>query len=214
MTAAAAMKIDASRILTRSEIKAVIADLKRKGKRSVNSRMNLVVFRLAVCCGLRASEIVGLKLANARVQIAKPHIYVPKAIAKGKKFRRVPLWWDALTLADVTAWKAERQAQGAAAGDFFICTQSKSAFGGAVHRNGLRRRFISACGVLGKPRQQCITIHDGRHSFVSHALKGRSLAEVQQAAGHANVSTTSIYLHIAVEDDGAVGNLFDFDAGL
>ena len=184
---------------------------KRKGKRSVNSRMNLAVFRLAVCCGLRASEIAGLKLANVRIQIAKPHIHVPKGIAKGKRPRRVPLWWDGLTLADITAWKAERQAQGAAGRDFLICTQSRSAFGRAVHRNGIRRRFISACGILGKQRQQCLTIHDGRHSFVSHALKGRSLAEVQQAAGHANVSTTSVYLHVAVEDDGTVGNLFDFD---
>ena len=35
------------------------------------------------------------------------------------------------------------------------------------------------------------------------------LAEVRDAAGHANVSITSTYLHVAVEDQ-AVGNLFLF----
>tara|TARA_R110002096_G_scaffold90594_1_gene205352 strand:+ start:821 stop:934 length:114 start_codon:yes stop_codon:yes gene_type:complete len=34
------------------------------------------------------------------------------------------------------------------------------------------------------------------------------LAEVRDAAGHANVSITSAYLHVAVDDDGAVGDLF------
>jgi hypothetical protein len=37
---------------------------------------------------------------------------------------------------------------------------------------------------------------------------GRSLAEVRDSVGHANVSITSGYLHVAVEDEAAVGNLF------
>jgi len=37
--------------------------------------------------------------------------------------------------------------------------------------------------------------------------EGRTLAEVRDAAGHANVSITSAYLHVAVED-GEVGRLF------
>jgi hypothetical protein len=38
--------IDGSKVLTRGEIAAVLADLKRRAKRSVNSRMNLVIFRV------------------------------------------------------------------------------------------------------------------------------------------------------------------------
>ena len=33
-------------------------------------------------------------------------------------------------------------------------------------------------------------------------------AEVRDAAGHSSVLVTSAYLHVAVEDDGAVGSLF------
>jgi site-specific recombinase XerD len=57
---------------------------------------------------------------------------------------------------------------------------------------------------------ESLTIHHGRHTFISHALAGgRTLAEVRDAAGHANVSITSQYLHVVVEDEG-VGTLFNF----
>jgi hypothetical protein len=46
---------------------------------------------------------------------------------------------------------------------------------------------------------------------VSHALAGRrSLAEVKAAAGHTSLLTTSVYLHVAVDDDGELGKLFEF----
>ena len=65
-----------------------------------------------------------------------------------------------------------------------------------------------ACKVLGKDRLQTLTIHHGRHTFISYALAGgRTLAEVRDAAGHSNVSITSGYLHVAVEDEG-LGSLF------
>ena len=41
--------------------------------------------------------------------------------------------------------------------------------------------------------------------------RGRTLAEVRDAAGHADLSTTSVYTHV-VGSDEEVGNLFDFTA--
>jgi site-specific recombinase XerD len=53
-----------------------------------------------------------------------------------------------------------------------------------------------------------LTIHHGRHTFISHALAGgRTLAEVRDAVGHSNVSIASGYLHVIVDDD-VVGQLF------
>ena len=66
--------------------------------------------------------------------------------------------------------------------------------------------------MLGWDRLRTLTIHHGRHTFISHALAGgRTLAEVKAAAGHASLLTTSVYLHVAVDEDGASGNLFKFD---
>jgi integrase len=74
--------------------------------------------------------------------------------------------------------------------------------------------FRTACKILGPDRLTSLTIHHGRHMFISHALSGpnpttpdRTLAEVRTAVGHASLLTTSACLHIAVNDD-APGNLF------
>ena len=204
-------KIDATKVLGRAEIAAVLADLKRKAKRSVNTRQNLIIFRLATCCGLRVSEICGLRCGDVRLGIRRPYLRVRKESAKGGKARRVPLWWDQGTLADLEAWKAERKRQGASTNGFFVCAQSKTASGKPLTRQNGRKRFIAACSVLGKERQAELTIHHGRHSFCSHALAGgRTLPEVRDAAGHANISTTSVYAHVPVDDDDGPGDLFSF----
>lgn len=203
--------IDRTKILTRTEIATVIAELSRKGKRSANSRQNRVVFRLATCCGLRVSEVVGLSLANVVTGTQRPHVYVPAAIAKRNKSRKIPLWWDAATLADLNAWKQERTAQGAGPGDPFVSSQAKSTFGKRLSARNTQARFKVAIKVLGSERVTMLSIHCGRHSFCSHALAGgRTIAEVRDAAGHANISTTSIYLHAVLDDDDQVGSLFSF----
>ena len=222
--------IDQSQILSKREITLIIDDLKRKCRRSVNSKMNLTLFRLAACTGCRASEIAGLKLQDLKLSVEKPYIYISKAIGKGSKSRRIPAWWDRSTLDDLIAWKHERQSQGASGGDYYICSQAKRSFGKPLTRANVRNHFITACKVLGAERlaigRECfsdrstkagqfytkrLTVHSGRHSFCSHALAGgRSLVEVKEAAGHSNISTSSIYLHITGDDDGSVGDLFDF----
>ncbi|HEY4261040.1 MAG TPA: site-specific integrase [Schlesneria sp.] len=212
------MKIDPLKILTRTEIAAVIADLKRK-RRSINTRQNLIIFRLAACCGLRVSEVVGLKINNVRLNSQRPHVEVPAAIAKRRKARKVPLWWDAATLADLHQWKQERLTQGAKAGDPFVCSQANGkhsqtnepSLGKPLIDRNAQARFKTAIRCLGSERVELLSIHCGRHSFCSHALAGgRTLAEIRDAAGHANVSTTSIYLHTVRDDDETVGNLFSF----
>ena len=109
MNAAATWIVDATKVLTMAEINMVLADLRRRTRRSVNSRQNLVIFRLATCCGLRASEIVGLNLGDVKVGIARPYIHLRKGVAKRRRGRRVPLWWDSGTLEDVLAWKRRRR---------------------------------------------------------------------------------------------------------
>jgi integrase len=122
------------------------------------------------------------------------------------------MWWDASTLGDIASWAAKRIRDGALADDPFICSSQANRLGAPLQRHALRRRFRTACKALGVQRLYGLTIHHGRHTFISHALAGgRTLAEVRDAAGHSNVSITSAYLHVAVDEDGALGNLFKFD---
>jgi integrase len=201
--------VDASQILSRQELATVLCDLKKRADRLPNVQMNLAIVRLACCYGLRASEIGGLRLGDVRVDIARPHLLVRAEYAKLGRSRRIPLWWDAGTLADLTAWRDYRRKQGAKSNDPFICSLQRATFGDPLNRHVLRRRFHTACGILGWDRLRTLTIHHGRHTFISHALAGgRTLAEVKAAAGHSSLLTTSVYLHVVVDEREQFGDLF------
>jgi len=210
MHAFPAWNVDASQILTRGELAEVLSDLRRRAARLPNVQMNLAIVRLACCCGLRASEIGGLRLADVVVGVPHPYVAVRAKLAKLGRARRVPLWWDAGTLMDLAAWKNSRESQGGRRVDPFVCSQQRATLRSALNRHVLRRRFLTACRVLGWDRLRTLTIHHGRHTFISHALAGgRTLAEVRAAAGHSSVQTTSAYLHV-VDDEGQPGDLFRF----
>jgi integrase len=202
---------DPTKILTRRELALVLADLARKAPRSPNTRMNVVLFRLAACCGLRASEIAQLQLGDVRVERPRPHLRIRAGAAKGGRPRLVPLWWDAGTLADLTTWKEKRLAEGAGPQAVYLASLRPGHPPKPLSRHTLRKRFRTACKVLGEERLAALTIHHGRHTFLSHALAGgRTLAEVRDSAGHSNITITSGYLHVAVDDDEPVGRLFAY----
>jgi integrase len=199
---------DATKILTKRELATVLADLRHKARRSKNARLNLVIFRLAACCGLRASEIAHLQMADVRVELPRPHLRIRASAAKGGKPRTVPLWWDRGTYEDIVEWRQHRTSQGVGAKDALVCSWQEDRSETVYSRHTLRKRFRTACKVLGSERLKTLTIHHGRHTFISHALAGgRTLAEVRDAAGHSNVSITSIYLHVAVGEE-RLGSLF------
>jgi integrase len=56
--------------------------------------MNLILVRLACCCGLRVNEIASLRLSDLRRDLTGPHIRIRRGAAKGAYPRMVPLWWD------------------------------------------------------------------------------------------------------------------------
>jgi integrase/recombinase XerD len=200
---------DVTKILMRRELQSVLDDLHQKAKRSPNSRLNMVLFRLATCCGLRVSEIANLKVSDLRVEVGRPHVRIRRGAAKGGRPRNVPLWWDAGTLADLAAWKRDKLLANPNAELPLVASLRNGRGDIRMSRHTLRKRFKTACKVLGPARLEALTIHHGRHTFISHALAGgRKLAEVRDAAGHANVSITSTYLHVVIDEEEEVGNLF------
>jgi integrase len=144
--------------------------------------------------------------------LARPHIRIRKGASKGGQSRIVPLWWDAGTLEDMARWKTERLCTGAEHDEPFLASLIPGRAVKSFSRHTLRKRFRTACRVLGAARLETLTIHHGRHTFISHALAGgRTVAEVRDAAGHCNVTITSGYLHVAVDDVATVANLFRFE---
>jgi site-specific recombinase XerC len=106
--------------------------------------MNRVIFRLACCCGLRVSEISALRLTAVYVGAGRPHLWISPEGAKGKKARVVPIWWDAGTLDGITAWKREREQEGARPIEAFVCCLRPDRSGKRLIRHTIRERFRSA----------------------------------------------------------------------
>jgi integrase len=61
MSAQSTWNLDQTRLLTRRELAAVVADVGERAPGSANVQRNLVIVRLACCCGLRVSEIASLQ---------------------------------------------------------------------------------------------------------------------------------------------------------
>jgi len=194
------------RFLLLQECLAVIRDLHRRKKRSVSSHLNLIVFRFACCCGLRRSEIAGLKFTDLVLAGPRPCVIVRRDNTKGQKekrrSRKVPLNWDAGTLKDITEWVERRHKKmGATPNDPVICGVSKVNYGKPLTGWLLARRWKAAIRCLGPERRAQLSIHCGRHSFTALAFDaGHSAAELQEALGHSSIHTTSVYIHAIPRD--------------
>ena len=70
--------------------------------------------------------------------VGRPHLVVRAEFAKGGRPRRVPLWWDSGTLADLAAWKRYREDHGARAADPFVCSLQRATYGMGLNRHVLR----------------------------------------------------------------------------
>src|SRR5689334_14628329 len=77
--------LDQTRLLSRRELATVLADNATKAQKSRNSQRNLIIVRLACCCGLRVSEIAGLQLDDVIVEVSRPYLRLRPETTKGHK---------------------------------------------------------------------------------------------------------------------------------
>lgn len=139
--------------------------------------------------GLRVSELVGLKFSQLHL-----HQGCVRISGKGDKERLVPVGEEALE------W-VERYLAGSRPGllgnrqcEFLFVTKRAS----AMTRQAfwyIIKRYAKKAGVV-----KDISPHTLRHAFATHLLNhGADLRVVQLLLGHADLSTTQIYTHIARE---------------
>lgn len=139
--------------------------------------------------GLRVSELVGLKVTEVSLQEG-----VVRATGKGSKTRLVPLGEEALDWITRYLKESRPQILGGQLSESLFVTQR----GDSMTRQAfwyLIKRHAKLADIT-KP----MSPHVLRHAFATHLLNhGADLRVVQMLLGHADISTTQIYTHVARE---------------
>jgi integrase/recombinase XerD len=139
--------------------------------------------------GLRVSELVALKLHAVNLQAG-----VARVLGKGSKERLVPLGEEAVHWIERYLDEARPGLKGRREPDALFITargagMTRQAFWHLIRRYGAR-------AIPGKR----LSPHVLRHAFATHLINhGADLRVVQMLLGHADISTTQIYTHVARE---------------
>jgi integrase/recombinase XerD len=139
--------------------------------------------------GLRVSELVGLKVPQVSLDMG-----VVRVLGKGAKERLTPLGEEAVDWIARYLREARPMILGAKKSDALFVT----ARGGPMTRQafwGLVKRYAARSDIRSP-----ISPHTLRHAFATHLINhGADLRVVQMLLGHADISTTQIYTHVARE---------------
>jgi integrase/recombinase XerD len=136
--------------------------------------------------GLRVSELVGLTTGALNLRQG-----VARVTGKGRKDRLVPVGQEALRWVGRYLRDARPALARGATPALFPSNR-----GGPMTRQTFwyaTKRYASQAGIV-----QNVTPHTLRHAFATHLLNnGADLRAVQMMLGHADLSTTQIYTHVA-----------------
>lgn len=149
------------------------------------------MLELMYASGLRVSELVALRMTQLGLNEG-----VLRVVGKGSKERLVPfgevagLWLQRYLKGPRAELLAGRQSE-----DVFVTVRGVKA-GSAMSRImfwGLVKRYALMAGIRSP-----MSPHTLRHAFATHLLNhGADLRAVQMLLGHADISTTTIYTHVA-----------------
>lgn len=147
------------------------------------------MLELLYASGLRVSELVNIQIHEVSTQDG-----VVRVTGKGSKTRLVPMGQEAAEWIDRYLAESRPEILKGGISDAVFVTNR----GDAMTRHAfwhLIQRYAVQAGI-----SQHISPHVLRHAFATHLLNhGADLRVVQMLLGHADISTTQIYTHVARE---------------
>jgi integrase/recombinase XerD len=147
------------------------------------------MLELIYASGLRVSELVGLKVIHLSLNDG-----VLRVMGKGSKERLVPFGQVAReAVVRYLGDARQRVLAGRQSADLFVTVQGRAM--SRVMFWMLVKKYALAAGITAP-----LSPHTLRHAFATHLLNhGADLRAVQMLLGHADISTTTIYTHVARE---------------
>ncbi|MDX6673828.1 MAG: integrase/recombinase XerD [Solirubrobacteraceae bacterium] len=173
-------------VLSRAEVKRLLDAPRGTEPRALRDR---ALLELMYACGLRASEAIGLDVADVDLEDG-----VLRAQGKGSKERLVPVGRTAVAAVRVYLERGRPRL----VGDRAVTRLFVNSRGTGLTRQGLYKivqRHAASAGLAGR-----MSPHTLRHTFATHLLAGGcDLRSVQEMLGHADIATTQIYTHLSAE---------------
>jgi len=171
-------------VLTRGEVERLLSQPRGTEPAGLRDR---ALLELMYACGLRASEAIGLEVADVDLDDR-----VLRARGKGSKERVVPVGGSAARAVRTYVERGRPKLVGGSPEPHLFVNFR----GGALTRQGLYkivRRHAQAAGLAHR-----MSPHTLRHTFATHLLAGGcDLRSVQEMLGHADVATTQLYTHLS-----------------
>jgi integrase/recombinase XerD len=154
---------------------------------SPRGQRDRAMIELAYASGLRVSELCAVRTADLDLDRG-----LIRVTGKGGKQRLVPVGGEARRAAAEYLRGGRRALLKDRASAYFFVT----ARGGAMTRQGFWK-LLRAHGLRAGVGEG-VSPHKLRHSFATHLLEGGAdLRSLQTMLGHADISTTQIYTHVA-----------------
>lgn len=187
---AARQPLRVPKTLTEAQVEALLNAPDTSTALGVRDRAML---ELMYASGLRVSELVTLRTFHVGQQD-----HVLKVTGKGNKERLVPFGQVAGDWLQRYLKEGRPEILGGQASEDLFVTARGSKAGEAMSRVmfwNLVKRYARAAGITSP-----LSPHTLRHAFATHLLNhGADLRAVQMLLGHADISTTTIYTHVARE---------------
>jgi integrase/recombinase XerD len=176
--------------LARSEVEIVLANQRHVGRRKLDVALaarDKAMLELLYACGLRVSE-----LANAKIEDLKLDVGYLLVRGKGDKERVTPVGSPALKrLQEYVRDARPVIAAGKQSPLLFIRNGAKP-----LTRQRIWQMVKDASSTSGRKASP----HMLRHSCATHMVEnGADLRTVQTILGHADISTTQVYTHVALD---------------
>jgi len=157
-----------------------------------NYAMLMMMYR----AGLRVSEVAKLALSDVNFETKLIYVQQSKGKKDKKKDRYIPMDTDVIKAC--LEWLKFRPES-----NYFFCTMK----GGIIDTHYIREvcyRMSERAGVFiqdGTEKKK-VSPHKLRHSFATDILRSGdfNIREIQDLLGHANLATTMIYTHVAIDE--------------
>ncbi len=187
---AAKQALRVPKTLSEAQVDALLRAPDLDEPRGVRDRAML---ELMYASGLRVSELVQLKTLHVSANDS-----VLRILGKGSKERLVPFGQEAGVWLDRYLHSARPALLGERQSESLFVTSAGPKPGTGMSRVmfwNLVKRYAVLAGITAP-----LSPHTLRHAFATHLLNhGADLRAVQLLLGHADISTTTIYTHVARE---------------